>query len=90
MVRHRPLTADFKDPVMNMTGSRSATAFESTAHFYQEFMVYLEVIFVPRREFDLTVLLIADTVNLAGLFMMLMYMGLAFSSVYDVIPHGSH
>lgn len=69
--------------------------FESSAHFYQEFMVYLEVIFfiylffLQHREFDLTVHFIADTVTLTGFFLMLIYMGLAFSWVHDVIPHGS-
>lgn len=71
----------------------SATDFKSSAHFYQDFMVYLEVIFflffLQHQEFDLTAHLNTDTVTLAGLFLMLIYMGLAFSWVSDVIPHGS-
>lgn len=87
-VQHRLLTANFKGPIMNMAGSQ-CTSLWIQCTFLSRMYGLFRSDFLQHRGFDFTVHLIADTVTLAGLFSSLIYMGLAFLWVPDVIPHGS-
>lgn len=95
-VWHGRLTDDFKGPVMNMTGSYGNSLWIQLPFLsrlygpFRSVFLFIYFFFLQHQECDLAVHLHADTVTLAGLLLMLIYMACAFLWVPDDIPHGSH